>query len=187
MLSSCRGHVTIPKCCDIYMLVTRAACTITGFSTNVFCYESISQPKWIGADSAYKLRTTVMTPFRKNSNQLNASARKDFNRFFSSYRVRVEHTYGIMKEKLPSLKKLPIKINDRRSHQFACDWIRVCCILHNMLLPLYDEEDLQFSSHSEPRTAEQHDDSSEDEDDAAQIKRNALYEVLSEQFILFYF
>ena len=88
----------------------------------------------LATDSAYKLRTTVITPFRKNSKQLNASARKDFNRFFSSYRVRVEHTFGIMKEKLPSLKKLAIKIIDQRSHKFACDWIRVCCILHNILL-----------------------------------------------------
>lgn len=148
-------------------------------ATNPSSY--LSEPEWIAADSAYKLRTTVITPFRKNSRQLNASARKDFNRFFSSYRVRVEHTFGIMKERLASLKKLSIKITDQRSHKFACDWIRVCCILHNILLPLYDEEDLQYSMHSEPSRSEGNDDSSEDLHDDAQLKRNALFEVVSEQ------
>lgn len=85
-----------------------------------------------------------------------------------------------MKEKLPSLKKLSIRITDARSHEFACTWIRVCCVLHNLLLPIYDEEDLQHS-HSLPNTAAEYDENSEDEDSDGQLKRIAIFEVINEQ------
>lgn len=137
----------------------------------------LTEPQWMAADSAYKLRTTVITPFRKNSKQLNATSRNSFNRYFSSFRVRVEHAFGIMKEKFPSCKELPIRIIDAKSHKFACTWIRVCCILHNMLLPLYNEEDLSHSFES-TNTSDDRYDSSDDEEDMAQLKRNALVEVL---------
>lgn len=89
--------------------------------------------------------------FRKNSKELIAASRKDFNRYFSSYRVRAEHLFGIMKEKLPSMKKLNIRITNAKSHELACTWIRVCCILLNILLPLYDKEDLQCTNFSQNR------------------------------------
>lgn len=82
-----------------------------------------------------------------------------------------------MKEKLSSLKKLSIRITDARSHEFACTWIRVCCILHNILLPIYDEEDLQYPN-SPPNTVEECDDNSDDEDNDGQLKRIAIFEVI---------
>lgn len=150
-------------------------------ATNPFPY--LTEPQWIAGDSAYKLRTTVITPFRKNSTQLTHAARKDFNRYFSSYRVRVEHVFGIMKEKFPSCKKLNIRIIDAKSHEFACTWIRACCILHNMLMPHYDEEDLTYDLSPRNRSEQPDDvsDGDEDEDDAAVQKRNALFHVINEQ------
>lgn len=151
--------------------------------TNPTAY--ITQPQWIAADSAYKLSSTVITPFRKNSNQLTAKCRKDFNRYFSTYRVRIEHVFGIMKEKFPSLKKLGIRIRDAKSHEFVCTWIRVCCILHNILLPHYDKEDLTCinnDSRSRSNDEEEEFDACEDnEDKNGQMKRIALFQVLNEQ------
>lgn len=140
----------------------------------------LTSPQWIAADSAYKLTSTVITPFRKNSTELTAASRKDFNRYFSTYRVRVEHMFGIMKEKLSSLKKLGIRITDVRSHEFACTWIRVCCILHNILLPFYDEQDLQYTN-SRSNTTEECDEYGDDEDHDGQLKRRAIFELINEQ------
>lgn len=137
----------------------------------------LSEPEWIAADSAYRLSTTAITPSRKNSTQLDAASRS--NQYFSTNRVRVEHLFGILKENSSSCKKLPIRITDARSHEFACTWVRFCCILHNILLPVYDEEDFQNDHHFEPNRAEEQEDSSEDDD--TQLKRNALFEVLHEK------
>ncbi|KAG4070931.1 hypothetical protein HA402_001368 [Bradysia odoriphaga] len=150
-------------------------------ATNPTAY--ITEPQWIAADSAYKLSSTVITPFRKNSNQLTEKDRKDFNQYFSTYRVRIEHVFGLMKEKFPSLKKLSIRIRDAKSHEFVCTWIRVCCILHNVLLPHFDEEDLTcinngFRSNHEEEEFDGCEDSNEDKD--GQMKRIALFQVLNE-------
>lgn len=104
-----------------------------------------SPHQYLVNDSTYKLTTTVITPFRKNSTDLTAKQRKAFNRYLSTYRVRIEHVFGILKEKLPSLKLLNIKISDAESHKFACTWIRVCCILYNILKPYFDGEDLAIA------------------------------------------
>lgn len=103
--------------------------------------EFFTEPQYLIGDCAYKLTCTVVTPFRDNSQALSKAKRASFNRAISSKRVRIEHCFGVMKEKLPSLKCLPVKIKDEKSYKFACDWIRVCCILHNILLPHYDNED----------------------------------------------
>ncbi|XP_037044303.1 uncharacterized protein LOC119080152 [Bradysia coprophila] len=131
-------------------------------ATNPTTY--ISEPQWIAAVSAYKLSSTVITPFRKNSKQLTAKSRRDFNRYFSTYRVRIEHVFGIMKEKFPSLKSLSIRITDARSHELACTWIRVCCILHNVLLPHYDDEDLEFINSTFQPSSEDSDAEGNDDD-----------------------
>ena len=134
--------------------------------------EYFTEPQYLVADCAFKLTTTVITPFRQNSKVLTAKKRASFNRFLSSKRVRIEHSFGVMKEKFPSLKCLKIRIKDEASHKFACTWIRVCCILHNILLPHYDEEDLSpILSHDENGIDE------EDEcvDDEKMVKPNELH------------
>lgn len=136
-----------------------------------------SGEEWIAADSAYRLTRYVITPFRRNnSSPLSAENKKNFNQFFSSYRVRIEHCFGILKETFPSLKCLRIRIYDDKSHKFACTWVRVCCILYNIILPYVDisefpcpvnEEEEEFSAAS-------------DIDKLGEAKRMALVEIILE-------
>lgn len=86
--------------------------------------------QWIAGDSAYKLTKTVLTPYRSNS----AQNRNNFNRIFSKYRIRIEHSFGIMKERFNSLKELKLQIKNNSSVNFACCWVLVCVILHNILI-----------------------------------------------------
>jgi hypothetical protein len=55
---------------------------------------------------------------------------------FSSYRVRIEHCNGVLKEKFSSLKELKLKIKTAKDNEKAVDWIVVCIILYNITLPL---------------------------------------------------
>lgn len=143
--------------------------------------EYFTDPQYLAGDCAFKLTTTVITPFRENSKALTAGKRASFNRFFSSKRVRIEHCFGVMKEKLTSLKCLSIKIKDEESHKFACTWIRVCCILHNILLPHYDEQDYASALRSDNfRVAKEYESMDQDEEDG-EAKRIALVETLMER------
>lgn len=139
-----------------------------------------SEHQYLAADSAYKLRTTVMTPFRKNATTLNRERREAFNKYFSSFRVRIEHFYGILKEIFPCLYNLNVRIHDETSHRIACDWVRVCCILYNILRPHIDLSDYVVNVNSN-----EEDDEDEDEDfvvdDDAESKRIALVQLIEEK------
>lgn len=150
-------------------------CRLATHPNNYFSGE-----QYIVNDSAYKLTTTVITPFRKNSTELTPHQRTAFNRYLSSYRVRIEHVFGILKEKLSSCKSLSIRISDKKSHKFACTWIRVCCILYNILLPHFDHEDLAPRSYNESQDANHENVNDDDFDEEAKSKRIALAELIAE-------
>lgn len=94
----------------------------------------LSDSEWIAADSAYKCTKYVITPYRSNSRAVNSRQRKAFNRYFSCFRVRIEHFFGRLKGKFCSLKEMKIKLNSLQKHKFFCQWIIVCCILYNIVL-----------------------------------------------------
>lgn len=156
-------------------------CRLSTHSKDYFSGE-----QYMAADSAYKLTTTVITPFRKNSTALTPAIRTKFNKYFSSFRVRIEHLFGILKERFASLYSLAIKVHDKASHKYACDWIHVCCILHNILIPHLDEEDWNnIAEFREQRgnndnVAEGEDDYDDDLDGLAEAKRIALAELITE-------
>lgn len=89
--------------------------------------------EWLAADSAYKLSTTIITPFRRNSPEPE-HVRNSFNKLFSKYRVRIEHCFGILKERFGSLKELRMRLINAESSTYACQWVTVCSILHNFVI-----------------------------------------------------
>lgn len=94
--------------------------------------------EFVLGDSAYKLTSTVLTPFRETiSMQLK---QRNYNYQLGKLRVRVEHTIGRLKERFESLKDLPIQIKDDESIRFSSDWIMVCCVLHNYLIDFETEK-----------------------------------------------
>lgn len=71
----------------------------------------MSENEYLLGDSAYKLTTTVITPFRINSRGAgNSVAGKNFNKRLSRYRVRVKNTIGHLKERFESLKDLRLPL-----------------------------------------------------------------------------
>lgn len=102
--------------------------------------------------------------------------KKIFNQYFSSYRVRIEHCFGILEEKFQSLKSLPVQIYDEKSHKFACTWIRVCCIVYNMILPYIDVSEFPC-----PISQEQDEFlTASDVDKLGEAKRMALVDIVLE-------
>ncbi|XP_067622211.1 putative nuclease HARBI1 isoform X2 [Eurosta solidaginis] len=111
-------------------LVTQASSLFTG-------------AQWLAGDIAYKLTSTVITPFRSTSTEITSHQRNAFNRQFSQYRIRIEHCYGILKERFNSLKELRVTIRNVELVKFACRWILVCAILHNIVIQQkYDNIDI---------------------------------------------
>lgn len=146
------------------------------------CTDYFTEPQYLFGDCAYRQTITVITPFRQNSKEMTHPSRVAFNRFACSKRVRIEHGFGVMKEKFPSLKCLNIRISDEESHRLACTWIRVTCVLHNILLPHYDEEDFEFISvhGSTVKEGDEDNNCAVDEDDQyGKAKRIALFETIS--------
>lgn len=123
-----------------------------------------------------------MTPFRNNSTALTLAERAKFNKYFSSFRVRVEHSFGVLKERFCSLYGLPIRVHDKQSHKYACDWIYVCCVLHNIMIPYYDEDDWVDVNEHFRRVQSQDEEVNEEledvYDDLAEAKRIALAEIV---------
>ncbi|XP_055842713.1 uncharacterized protein LOC129909663 [Episyrphus balteatus] len=145
--------------------------------------------EWLAGDSAYKLTGTVVTPFRENSVEMTAEKRKNFNRNFSKYRIRIEHCFGLLKERFSSLKELKIQIKNQSGNKLACRWVLVCAILHNIILAQTASED-SFEVQNEANTADIHEESNHESEEsnhesvctvAGQVKRRALVELIHEQ------
>ena len=93
-----------------------------------------SGSEWLAGDSAYKLTPSLITPFKGNATEGTLLQRNIFNRTFSQYRIRIEHCFGLLKERFNSLKELKMQIEEFNSVKLACRWILVCAILHNFLI-----------------------------------------------------
>ncbi|XP_036342392.1 putative nuclease HARBI1 [Rhagoletis pomonella] len=109
-------------------------CSLTTRTTQM-----LTGAEWLAGDSAYKLSSTLITPFRSNSTDANVQQRNSFNKTFSKYRIRIEHCFGLLKERFNSLKELKLHIKNDSSVKMACRWILVCAVLHNILIVQRDE------------------------------------------------
>lgn len=136
----------------------------------------LTENEWIAADSAYRLSKQVITPFRKNARQSTSECRKAFNKYFSSFRVRIEHCFGILKERFGSLKEMRIKLHSQDAHKYFCDWILVCCILNNMVM---SNEDLRFQMDNVIFADDEHNDdfdNVEDHNIEGEQRRQLIYD-----------
>lgn len=148
--------------------------------------DHFSQNEWIVGDSAYKTTSTVITPFRSSSTTRTANERNAFNQRLSKYRVRIENCFAFLKERFPSLKELKINVGNDENHRFACQWIYVCCILHNIIRTINtsDEELIEdSSSENESVYSEDENDANEPEDydRGGELKRIAIMDLMKER------
>jgi hypothetical protein len=104
---------------------------------------------WVWADSAYPLEPWCIPPFKKPRNGRLTKDQRTFNYhlskvfLFSAFllllmnlkiRVRVEHTFAVLKGRFQSLRELRINIQTEKDLQVAVHWIKCCLILHNMII-----------------------------------------------------
>lgn len=132
---------------------------------------------WIAADSAYKLTSFFITPYRRNARQPDLHQRVAFNKHFSSFRVRIEHCFGKLKERFQSLIEMNIQINSRENYVFLCDWVIVCCILHNIILSGDEYDDLGESQENYSSIQEDDNDIEVTEENiGGELRRQIIYE-----------
>ena len=94
-----------------------------------------STDEYLLADSAYTPSPTIVPAFKKPPGASGLSEMQmRFNRCLSNARVRVEHCIGILKARFQSLRELRIRVCNADDVQFCTEWLRCCCVLHNMLL-----------------------------------------------------
>lgn len=104
--------------------------------------------EFMWADSAYSLTPHVI-PIHKQpaaSDPLN----KQWDTAVSHIRIRSEHCMGALKGRWSSLRGIRLSISRKRDHEAVCDWIRMCIILHNLVVDIEGEEWAQYYYHQAP-------------------------------------
>ena len=84
-------------------------------------------------------------------------------------RIRSEHAIGFLKGRFHSLKKLRVRIKDKKSHKFATYWVAACIGIHSFAMMCEAEErggDDEAAS-ADPFITEGLSDSSDSSDDPA--------------------
>ncbi|OAD78972.1 hypothetical protein PHYBLDRAFT_141029 [Phycomyces blakesleeanus NRRL 1555(-)] len=61
-----------------------------------------------------------------------------FNSYISIMCLKINHAFGILKERFSSLNEIPVKVKNMDDAKLVNEWIRVCIILNNLLM---DQED----------------------------------------------
>lgn len=72
-------------------------------------------------DSAYHLSPSSMVPYKKTLVAQFTEEKRLFNLKLSEIRVKVEHTFGILKNRLPLLQNLPVTIDGDKG--IAVRWV----------------------------------------------------------------
>lgn len=93
--------------------------------------------QYILGDGAYRNLPYLVPIKRKPLNEDHHPADEKFNTYIAMMRIKIEHAFGILKERFCSLKLLPVKYSKktgRYDQQRVNDWIRTCVILNNFLM-----------------------------------------------------
>jgi DDE superfamily endonuclease len=131
-----------------------------------------SNEQWIAGDKGYPLRKNLLTPMKESYKKVRPDQKKKFNKYFSKYRVVIEHVNGALKETFESLKGLRVKITNKAGHEEAVRWIRSCLILYNITQPFDNWTPVDIEDSSDYTGDEGNDYISEDF--SAEDKRLAL-------------
>lgn len=107
----------------------------TRIHQNALSYLSPSQ--YLLGDAAYTPTSHMVLPYK--ALEANRIENTTFNKQLSHIRIDVEHTLGILKGRWRSLTGLSLILTSEKKYEFACMWITVCVVLHNILIDIHDE------------------------------------------------
>ena len=96
--------------------------------------------EYLLADKAYPVGPHLIPPFKEP--EARRADCTNFNYNLSIPRVEIEHVFGILKARFPSLFKVPIRIGENAlaGHIQVIKWTMGCVVLHNLLHDLKDDE-----------------------------------------------
>lgn len=86
-------------------------------------------------DAAYPLREYLLTPYRDYGNI--TSSRRKYNLMHAQTRVRIENSFGLLKQRFRQLTRLDFFEVEKMSK-----FVVACCVLHNICIDaddLFDE------------------------------------------------
>lgn len=106
--------------------------------------------EYLIGDSAYTCTKSMITPFKKPRSQDKYCAL--FNSTLSSRRIAIEHVFGQLKGRFPSVTAISIRIKGPESHRACVRWFESACIIYNHLIDnndaIWDDrEDLEWAEH----------------------------------------
>lgn len=102
------------------------------------------------ADSGYTLSPHVITPFKRCQGCRLGNNENTFNEELSKWRVVIEQSIGMLKERFQSLKEIRILLRGVSSARRVNAWIRTCIILHNFSKANGEEWHAEFRASQTP-------------------------------------
>ena len=107
---------------------------------NVLSGQYFNPEEYLLADKAYALERHIITPYKEPASRLPDN--KAFNHEHSQARVKIEHAFGILKARWPTIYEIPVRIdtNQRQGHERVQQWTMACLVLHNLLHTMRDDE-----------------------------------------------
>ena len=111
--------------------------------------------EYILADKAYALERHIITPYKEPASRQPNNA--TFNKQFAKTRVKIEHAFGVLKARWPTLRNIPVRIGENREqgHRRVLNWTMACVVLHNFLHQANDNNEwLQNEEVAEPGESE---------------------------------
>jgi hypothetical protein len=110
-----------------------------------------SPGEYLIGDSAYTVTKRMIAPYKKP--RATRDECKEFNATLSSRRIAIEHVFGLLKARFPSITAVSTRIKDDKSHQAVVNWFEAACVLHNFLL---DADDMEWDESEDLDMARRH-------------------------------
>ena len=142
-------------------------------------HEHFDAEEYILADKAYGLERHIITPYKEPASRQPANRR--FNLQHAIPRVKIEHAFGVLKARWPTLYNIPTRIGTDKQlgHRRVMNWTMACIVLHNILHGMKENEDWLANELQKSSQEREHDSGqlqeSHDQETNAEAKRTGTW------------
>lgn len=104
--------------------------------------QKITDDQYVLGDAGFSQSDYIVAVSKKPRNGELSKEDITFNNQIARLRVRIEHAFGILKERFQSLKELRIFIQSENDLIYASSWIRACVVLNLFLMDQQGEDEI---------------------------------------------